>query len=300
MAFKPPKIIQHTVTGSPHLVIAAAVHGNEKCGIEAIRRVRVLQRQGRIRFVTGTVTFISEANPLAVERNVRFIDRNLNRGLYPKDNPQCYEDHLGNALCPVFARACALLDLHSFTAPGDAFIFLGPPRKAEADFARALGVRNFVHGWQDSYKDALEAQGTTEYTRLFGGLAVTLECGSHQDPEAVEVAFQAILNALDYFGIAEIDPDLFAPRPVAYGTEQTVRMTDVFYKEEEGRFAQPWKNMSPVKKGDLLAVFSSGRQILAPDNGFVLMPVEHEKTGAEWFHFGVKSDFFKQLELSKP
>lgn len=299
---KLPEIKQYqSGVPGPHLVVSGAVHGNEKCGAEAIRRVLACIAGGRIAITAGTVSFIPVSNPLAYLQNVRFVDRNLNRSLYPKEKPQAYEDHVGNVLCDIFRKADALLDLHSFTAPGEAFIFLGPPRKSEADFARALGIRNFVHGWQDSYKNApapdpLTSQGTTEYTRLSGALAVTVECGSHNDPEAVEVAFQTILNALEYLGLATIDPDLFNPRPVAYGPEQAVRMTEVFYKEEEGRFAKPWRNMSPVKKGELLAIFNSGKQIHAPEDGFVVMPVEHEKIGEEWFHFGVKSDFFGKLE----
>jgi len=300
---KMPDVLQFGPGGNgPHLVISGAVHGNEKCGTTAIDRLIRCIDDGRIAIISGTLTLIPISNPLAFQLNKRFIDRNLNRNMYPKEHPQAYEDYLDNELCAIFRKASHLLDLHSFTAPGEAFVFLGPPRKSEADFARALGVRNFAHGWQDSYKgkeksgNPLESQGTTEYTRLSGALAVTLECGSHKDPEAVEVAFQAILNALEYLGLATIDPDLFDPRPVSQGPEQVVRMTDVFYKEDEGRFAKPWKNMDFVKKGELLATFNSGKQIQAPEDGFVIMPVEHEKIGEEWFHFGVKSDFFEKLD----
>lgn len=297
-AMKLPEIIQYkSAIPGPHLVVSGAIHGNEKCGTEAISRVIDCITSGRISLTRGSVTLIPVSNPLASKNNIRFINRDLNRNMYPRENPQSYEDHLDNVLCAAFRKADALLDLHSYTAPGEAFVFLGPPRKSEADYARALGVRNFAHGWQDSAKDPLEAQGTTEYTRQSGALAVTLECGSHNDPEAVEVAFQAILNALEYFGLATIDPDLFDPRPVAYGPEQVVRKVASYDKDEEGRLARAWRNMDPVKKGDLLAEFNSGRQIRAPEDGYILMPVANEKVGEKgWFHFGVKSDYFSRLE----
>ncbi len=284
-----------------HLVISGAVHGNEFCGPVAIERALDYIAQGKIDIVAGTVSFIPVANPAAYEKGARFIDSNLNRNLYPKDKPETYEDHIGNTLCAAFRKADVLLDLHSFNAPGEAFIYLGPSRKAEADYARVLGVRNFAHGWQDSFtaKDEHDktSQGTTEYTRLHGdALAVTLECGSHKNPESVEVGFQAILNALEYYGLAAIDSDLFVPRAVAKGEPRAVQMTTVFYKDEEGRFAKPWKNMDEVKKGDLLAVFNSGNVIKAPADGFVMMPVEEEPVGEEWFNFGVKSDYFDRLE----
>jgi len=286
-----------------HLVISGAVHGNETCGPEAIARALQGIDEGRIKITHGTVSFIRAANPMAYKYGYRYIDRNLNRSLYPRRNPRAYEDYIGNELCRIYRQADELLDLHSFNAPGQAFIFLGPPRRQEADFARALGVNNFAHGWQESYgeaeadqqRDPRESQGTTEYTRQWGASALTLECGSHKDPESIEVAFQAILNALEYCGLADIDPDLFDPRPVSLGPETCVKLTDVFYKTEQGHFAKPWKNMDPVKKGELLATFNSGATITAPEDGFVIMPVEDERVGDEWFHFGVPSDYFLNL-----
>lgn len=296
-----PEIFQFCSGDGPHLVISGAVHGNERCGPAAINRALDCIRQGRIGIVKGTVTFIPVANPKAYEQGVRFVERNLNRFMYPKDEPQYYEDHLQNGLCPIFRQADALLDLHSFTAPGEAFILLGPPLQQAADYARALGVRNFVHGWADCYAansdiaDLRESHGTTEYTRLHGGMAVTLECGSHKDPEAVEVGFQAILNALKYFSLADIDPALFDPRPVSKGPERCVRLTDVIYKREEGGFAKPWQNMTPVRKGELVATFNGGARLDAPADGYIIMPVEHEEIGAEWYYHAVESDYFARL-----
>ncbi len=108
------------------------------------------------------------------------------------------------------------------------------------------------------------------------------------------------MNALEYTGIATIDPALFDPRPVSKGPEQVVRMTAFYVKEEEGQLAKPWKNMTPVKKGELMAYFNSGRQLLAPDDGFIIMPAPKTGVGQEWFYFGVRSDYFEKLEQNIP
>ncbi len=304
---KKPEILSFGPGNGPHLVVTGAVHGNETCGPAAISRALQCLKDGRIEITHGTVMFVPVANPRAYQQGVRFVERNLNRMMFPKDKPLHYEDHLDNVLCPLLDQADVLLDLHSFNAEGEAFVFLGPPKKADAEYARALGVRNFMHGFAESYAaskpasqdpvDPRASQGTTEYARLNGAMAVTLECGSHKDPEAVEVGFQAILNALEYHGLADIAPDLFDPRPVSKGGARAVRLTEVFYKTEEGRFAKPWVNMSAVKKGELLATFNSGATIIAPDDGFIVMPKEDEKVGLEWFHFGVVSDYFKKLGM---
>jgi predicted deacylase len=39
--------------------------------------------------------------------------------------------------------------------------------------------------------------------RSTGGMALTLECGQHEDPEAPEVAYRAIVNSLLHFGLIE-------------------------------------------------------------------------------------------------
>jgi predicted deacylase len=65
-------------------------------------------------------------NPLAYANQRRTGDRNLNRKLAPTDAPREFEDHVANWLCPLLAEHEILLDLHSFTAPGVPFVFMGP------------------------------------------------------------------------------------------------------------------------------------------------------------------------------
>ncbi|MCB9991617.1 MAG: succinylglutamate desuccinylase/aspartoacylase family protein [Rhodospirillales bacterium] len=301
-----PEIISINAGEGPHLVIMGAVHGTERCGPEAIFRAIGYIDEGRIRITGGRVSFVPIANPLAYEQGTRYVERDLNRMMFSKDKPELYEDHLHNVLCPLLDEADALLDLHSYTAKGQAFIFLGPPHPAEADYVRALGVPNFMHGWSDIYKDSADSkakdprtgQGTTEYARLNGAKAVTLECGHHHNPDVAEIGFQAIINALEYFGIAEIDQELFEPAKVSQAPERVIRLKEVFYKHAEGTFAKPWENMTPVRKGELLASFNDGRQQVAPEDGFVVMPHEDSPVGDEWLYFGVKSDYFNKLKPS--
>ena len=143
------------------LVVLGAVHGNETCGTQAIRRVIAEIEAGRLAIVAGTVTFVPVANPLAYARRQRIGDRNLNRKLVPTGTPTEFEDRVAGWLCPLLAQHDALLDLHSFHTPGEPFVMLGPEdnqgalepfaRAAEETaLARALGVRRFIDGWLDT------------------------------------------------------------------------------------------------------------------------------------------------------
>lgn len=279
-----------------HLVVTGAVHGNEPCGPIAIKRILTDIESGDIKITRGKVSFVPVCNPRARAQNVRQTDRNLNRMMFPKDNPQAYEDHLDNVLCPLFDTADVLLDLHSCHSQSPPFIFLGPCDKANADYARVLGVNHYVHGFADALGDATSdidpkfAMGTTEYTRSKGGIALTLECGSHLDETAPEIGYQAVLRALRYFELAEIDPAMI--REQQDTTEHCIRMVQAIMKEEEGQFTRPWQNFSQVQGGEILAHYESGKTITAPQDGYIILPKEHEKAGEEWFSFGITSDYF--------
>src|ERR1700743_2723936 len=102
----------------PKFLVLGAVHGNEKCGTVAIRRVIEDIEAGRLPILKGQVTFVPIANPRAFDLDQRYAERNLNRYLVPMQNPDCYEAKLGNILCPMLAACDVLLDIHSYTVGG--------------------------------------------------------------------------------------------------------------------------------------------------------------------------------------
>jgi len=110
----------------PGLIILGAVHGNEVCGTLAIRRLIDAIDRGTVTITAGRLTLVPVTNPLAYGKRQRNGDRNLNRHLAPRTDPLDYEDHIANWLCPLLAQHDVLLDLHSFQAPGSAFVMLGP------------------------------------------------------------------------------------------------------------------------------------------------------------------------------
>ncbi|WP_176733033.1 hypothetical protein [Paraburkholderia nodosa] len=167
------------------------------------------------------MTFVPVANSKALRQRTRGGERNLNRDLREKSAPVDYEDHIGNHLCSLMREHDILLDLHSFRSKGEPFIFLGPQSndgmlepfhhaEAEGSFAAVLGPSIVIHGWLEIYARFLEVRarhgyprgpvsegrGTTEYMRAVGGFGVTVECGTHDDPKSIDIAYAAIVNAL--------------------------------------------------------------------------------------------------------
>ena len=216
---QPFKSVSYTaVAPGTRLIVLGAVHGNETCGTKGIARVIAEIDAGSLVLSAGSVTFVPVTNPLAYANKRRTGDRNLNRKLTPTDTPREYEDHVANWLCPLLAAHEVLLDLHSFTAPGVPFVFMGPRDNAgpiepfdraarEEALAQRLGVGRAVDGWLTTYAGGVARRqahaakfpeatldldprygvGTTEYMRSIGGSALTLECGQHEDPAAPDV-----------------------------------------------------------------------------------------------------------------
>jgi predicted deacylase len=287
----------HGQQSGEHLVVFGAIHGNEYCGPAAIKQVIADIEAGSIEVTHGTVTFVPICNPRAYAQQKRFIDRNLNRHFYPKTQHHAYEDTLDPILCRILEDADALLDIHSYQSQGGAFAFIGTSSVREIAFARALHLPHYIYGWADAFNDAHASEeqkrasiGTTDFTRAKAkaGIAVTLECGHHHNDNNSQIGRDAILRSMVFMGNIVAEPTSNA----ASATHAT-KMHSVYYKQSEGRLAKPYAHMDEVKKGEIIAQYSNGDVIVAPEDGVIVLPkteTDHA-IGAEWFYFGVKTPF---------
>lgn len=297
----------------PRLLVLGAVHGNEVCGTRAIERLIAEIDSGELRIERGTLTLLPITNPLAYQRKQRQGDRNLNRNLRPNRDPQDFEDHIANALCPVLEAHEVLLDLHSFHTGGQPFVMLGPRDNAgtlepfahaadEARLAAHLGVSRVVEGWLDTYAlgvarrrdrhpdanplllDAAYGVGTTEYMRSRGGYGVTLECGQHDEANAPAVAYRAIRQTLALLGMVDAVPE---PPQQAF---EVLRLEDVIDLENPGdTFVREWQSFDPLKAGELIGHRHDGREVRAEQDGFIVFPNPRALPGNEWFYFARRS-----------
>lgn len=302
------KSINYTGLGKgPRLIITGAVHGNETCGTKAIRRVMEEIDSGKLLVAAGSVTFVPVTNPLAYALVRRAGDRNLNRNLFPNENPQDFEDQVANWLCPLLAQHDVLLDLHSFNAQSEPFVMVGPldndgplqPFKhadKERALARRLGVRRFVDGWLGTYGQGVQRRmsdasqletvlrygvGTTEFMRTTGGYALTLECGQHNDPAAPDVAYRAIMNTLAFLKVI----DAPQPEPVAADQMEALSMVVVHDKADAGdAFIRQWSSFDPVAKGQQIGVRADGTPVTSELDGRILFPDTNAGANQEWYY----------------
>lgn len=302
------------------LIVTGAVHGNETCGTQAILRLIHELECGQVQLISGSLTLVPVTNPLAYQLQQRHGERNLNRRLRPCVDPHEFEDHVANWLCPLLAQHEVLLDLHSFSAEGQAFVMLGPENNQESvepfsfsaeeqALALCLGVPLLVDGWLSTYARGTERRrhhldssfeqlacqnadpdfgvGTTEYMRSTGGYALTLECGQHQDPAAPEIAYQAIKNSLCQLGL------LAGEQATPAQHKQAWRLYEVVDKlHTEDRLVQTWASFDQVKKDQLIGLRHDGSQVLAPMDGCIIFPDANAKAGEEWFYLAMQNPRF--------
>jgi predicted deacylase len=290
------------------LIVTGAVHGNETCGTKGILRVMAELDSGALLVKNGSVTFVPIVNPLAYQKQQRSGDRNLNRNLFPNPDPQDFEDRIANWLCPLLSQHDVLLDLHSFNAPSEPFVMVGPQNNEgtlqpfrhaakERALARRLGVRRFVDGWLATYGDGVQRRsrgdaaeletnlrygvGTTEFMRSTGGYALTLECGQHADPAAPDVAYRAIVNALAHLGLL----DAADPEPIALDTMEALSMVVVHDKLAAGdRFTRTWSSFDAVAEGEQIGVRADGTPVVAEFAGRILFPDVNAQPNHEWYY----------------
>ena len=295
------------------VLITGAVHGNELAGTHGIRRVVAEIESGALEIARGCVTFVPITNPMAYALGRRIGDRNLNRNLAPSDSPTEFEDHIANWLCPLMAKHEVLLDLHSFQAQGQAFVMVGPESNSgaleptvhgetERDWALRLGVKRAVDGWLSTYAigvaerrarasrqsptsgkrhdlDAKYGVGTTEYMRTTGGMALTLECGQHDDPNGPEVAYRAIRNTLALFRLTD-DP---APAPA--NDVEGLHLGAVIDKlDKADAFSRAWQSFDALKAGDVIGTRANGEVVRAPRDGYIVFPNAVAEANNEWFY----------------
>ncbi|MDH7801472.1 MULTISPECIES: succinylglutamate desuccinylase/aspartoacylase family protein [unclassified Rhizobium] len=300
----------------PRLLVLGAVHGNETCGPEAIREIIAECTGRKLKIERGLVTFVPVVNLKAFLKDTREGDRNFNRDLREVTVPKQYEDYVANQICAMMREHDVLLDLHSFRSQGSPFVFVGPrdndgsiepfARAAEEEtFASVLGPDLILDGWLSTNVNGLarlsgraganpaeaalplsSGVGTTEYMRFAGGYGVTLECGSHLDPQAPVVAANAIRRALAVLRLID------APSPERT-VKRAIELVDVvFARDQNDRLAAAWKTGDQVSAGDVIAYRASGEAIRAPDAGYIIFPDSAPEPGKELFYFGKASNRF--------
>lgn len=111
-------------------IFVVGQHGNEKSPL------KVLEAFGGLEIVVG--------NPPALEKNVRYIEADMNRS-FPGKVDGALEEKLAFHLLPVLQKYEAVVDFHTATCETPIFIITTELNRAHIQLARRLGVKRVVY-----------------------------------------------------------------------------------------------------------------------------------------------------------
>lgn len=261
----------------PHIGILGGVHGNERCGVEVIRRLERDVADGRIAPTAGTWVLI-EGNPAAIEEGRRFTrgGADLNRLFdlsfvdeLPRErwSPEHARAHV---LEPLLADLDALLDLHSATSPTPPFAIINDVPRA-AELSRQLGFGFVTHGW--AAPGLLMDKVTIGIMQRVDRPAVSVECGPHDDPGTVDAAWDCALAFLRASAVLDGAPPS--------GEPTFLEVVEIISRPSEGfRFTRPLHGLERIEAGEVIARDRIA-ELRVREPCYVLMPNDEVPVGRD-------------------
>mgnify|MGYP000585962796 CR=1 FL=1 len=304
-------IWSHKNDVGPVVIILSGIHGNELAGLKASERLARKLSASKEK-LKGSVYMIS-GNLQAIQKGVRFVDRDLNRlwgdiEKYPSvedEKDQSVEWKEAEELLQVLEsivdqhryinQEISFIDLHTTSVNSCAFILFNDTlenRKSAAYFPvpQILGIEETIHGTLLSYINDL------------GYPAIGFEAGRHQDESSVkrtEAFLNLYLHHMNFYPL-DLQQVHFYEDKMKDRSEiddKYYEITYHHYVEDASKFKmkEGYLNFDRVQKGDLLA-YNKDQPIYAPKNGRIFMPLYQAKGNDGFFILKGRSPFW--LEIS--
>ncbi len=250
----------------PTSVILVGVHGNEKCGIQAIEELLPT-----LKIEMGKL-FIIYGNPKAIKDNVRFVDVNLNRLFnFSKDRPMessaGYEYGRAEFIKEYLDKADYMLDIHaSFTPESRPFLIC---EKRSNQIAKYLPADLVVNGFSKFQ------HGTDYYMNNLSKVGICLECGYLSDDRSIKVAKDGILSFLKAIG--NLKGDLYEKK------QEIFKLFDMYQtKTDNFKLVKKFSDFELVQEGQLIGK-DGDKEIKAKKDGYILFARDRNKVNEEAF-----------------
>jgi succinylglutamate desuccinylase len=253
----------------PTSIVLAGVHGNERCGVEALGRMlpSLKIQKGRVLFGYGS--------PRAIMRNVRLTESDLNAmfkpdDMLPPEKRRSYEYARAQFLKPYLDQADVLLDIHASNTPGSPSFAICESNAS--DIVRFLPVSIVASGF-----DQVQPGGTDYYMNQKGKIGICIECGYVGDPASTEVAQRSITAFLVSRGHIGGELQTYA--------QSSIRMSFMYITRTGFLPANPFKDFESVAAGQLIGV--DGREeVRAQEGGIILFSRNRKGPNEEAFLLG--------------
>ena len=265
----------------PCLGVLGGVHGNEKTGIEVVKRLRDRFESGDLKLTCGTLYLIL-GNLEGIEYNQRSsaVDQDLNR-MFKKSHLEnqpldFYESRRAHELAPVLRQIDISLDLHATNKPSDPFLCAGHDTPERREIMRFFSADRVIV--DPNYILAGEPATTDECVDAAGGIGFCYETGWVKDTSRID---QVMLSVLDVMSAKGMTPARASESPEF--NKQVFELTDKVLLTEAGWiFAEGHglKNFEPFENGTTIG-YHGDQPCKTEYDGVIVFPKipEHWKIG---------------------
>jgi succinylglutamate desuccinylase len=283
----------------PTLIVFGSVHGNEPSAVIAMKRIR--PRLESLRDKLRGRVYLLAGNTRAINKNVRFIDYDLNRhwtienvgrnSPTSKITTNKVEDIEQRELLAILEKILLTaksevyaMDLHSTSAESTPFAMIGD----------TLRNRRFAQKFPATFLLGIEEQldGTIlEYVNNLGAVTLGFEAGQHTSKVAIDsqeaLMWLALVNS-EILPAEEIDVEKYE-RSLRKAMNDEQRIIEIRYRHaiteaDQFKMELGYENFQPVKKGEILAEDKDG-EVKAREKSLILMPL-YQSQGSDGFFLG--------------
>jgi predicted deacylase len=259
-----------------HILILGSIHGDEVCGSMGIERIREEIIRWDISLLSGKITCIPYANFWAYQAHKRQLTHNLNR-IFWQDLTWDIHD-TARYIESAILESDFVLDLHSFSAGVDAFVFNDYNTVDLNTIIRAIPIEYVMTWWTDLYTGSTELD-TIGFAKRNNIPGITIECGQNDNSKSEEIAYQAILSVLRSHG--NIVPAIGTNPP----SQTWISVDTIIRKGEWYEFTRDWKNFDPIQWGEAIGISNTTNEsILSPYTGIMIMPNSSVEIWWEWYY----------------
>src|SRR3989338_1698315 len=255
-------------------IVLVGVHGDEKCGVEALEKILP-----NLEIERGTVVFFY-GNPRAIETNKRYTETNLNRmfnddELLTTKEKESYEYRRAQFLKTYLDKTEVLLDIHASSIPNSrVFAICEANANGIVEF---LPVDLVVSGF-----DKVEPGGTDYYMNSIGKIGICLECGYIKDPQSAKIAEESIFAFLKARGHMT---NILVPQKQTY-----VQMFKKYFaKTDKFTLSKPFENFEVLKENQIIGI-DGQEEVKTSKRSLILFAHNGTKVGDEVFLLGEEKE----------
>jgi hypothetical protein len=240
--------------GTPEVAVVGAIHGDEPCGARAIEKIRTEAPD-----VERPVKLVL-ANEEALDRDVRYIDEDLNRAFPGDPEGSTHESRLASAILQE-VRDCTTLSLHSTQSFGEPFALVETVDAVARSVCPRLPLDIVV-----------ETKGFTDGRLIQHPHVLEVECGLQGSDAAAENAYWLVMGFLAATGVlaAPLADDPLEARYSDDDPASVFRLREAIEKPAADEYEVYATNFQLVEAGDVFAA-ADGERFVADDDFYPVL-----------------------------